>query len=61
MLEIIKQYIDELPSITFDDLYQKYIFSVQDINVSKEISELETDDIISLSRLISRLHKELLS
>lgn len=59
MLEIIKHYIEELQTTTFDDFYQKYIFSVQDINISKEISGLETDDIVSLNKLISKLHNEL--
>lgn len=59
MLETIKSYIEELPEDTFDTFYQKYIFEVQDINIAKEVSGVKTDDILSLDRLIARLHKEL--
>lgn len=59
MLETIKSYIEDLPKDTFDTFYQKYIFEVQDINIAKEVSGVKTDDILSLDRLIARLHKEL--
>lgn len=59
MLETIKSYIENLPEDTFDIFYQKYIFEVQDINITKEVSGVKTDDILSLDRLIARLHKEL--
>ena len=60
MLETIKTYIDELPELDFDDYYQNYIFEVQDQNLELEVSSLKTADILSLDKLIAKLHKELL-
>lgn len=60
MLETIKTYIKELPEQDFDDYYQNYIFEVQDQNITAEVSSVKTTDILSLDKLIARLHKELL-
>ena len=60
MLDCIKTYIIELPECDFETYYQNYIFDVQDQNIAKEISSIKTNDIISLDRLIAKLHKELL-
>lgn len=60
MLEAIKSYISELPSIPFEDYYQNYIFKVQDQNILAEVGSIKTNDILSLDRLIAKLHKELL-
>lgn len=61
MLHTIKTYIKETPDIPFDEYYQRYIFNVQDMNIDSEIASIKTNDIISLDRLIAKLHKELLS
>lgn len=61
MLDTIKSYIGEAPNIIFDEYYQQYIFDVQDSNIAAEVAEIKTDDILSLDRLIAKLHKELLS
>lgn len=61
MLETIKSYINEAPDIPFDEYYQRYIFNVQDMNIDSEIASIKVDDILSLDRLIAKLHKELLS
>lgn len=60
MLETIKSYIKDLPDTSFENYYQNYIFEVQDYNIEKEIRSIKTPDILSLDRLIARLHKELL-
>ena len=60
MLETIKAYIKELPDENFDEFYQKYIFEVQDQNIELEVSSIKTADILSLDKLIAKLHKELL-
>ncbi len=60
MLNTIKTYIKETPNIPFDEYYQRYIFKVQDANIAAEVSSIKTDDILSLDRLISKLHKALL-
>lgn len=59
MLETVKSYIEELPDISFDTYYQRYIFQVQDQNIATEIHSINTDDILSLDRLIAKLSKEL--
>ena len=59
MLSTVKQYIAELPSISFYEYYQRYIFNVQDQNISAEVASIKTDDILSLEKLVERLHKEL--
>ena len=60
MLDTIKTYIKEVPNIPFDEYYQRYIFKVQDTNIESEVKSIKTDDILSLDRLIAKLHKELL-
>lgn len=60
MLETIKTYIKELPDEDFDEFYQNYIFEVQDQNIELEVSSIKTADILSLDKLIAKLHKELL-
>ena len=61
MLDTIKSYINATPNIPFDEYYQRYIFNVQDANIAAEVGSIKTNDILSLDRLISKLHKELLS
>ena len=61
MLATIKTYISELQEISFDDFYQDYIWRVQDHNIFAEVTSVKTDDIMSLSRLVARLNKELSS
>ena len=60
MLETVKRYIKELPDQDFEDFYQNYIFNVQDQNITVEVSSVKTTDILSLEKLIAKLHKELL-
>lgn len=60
MLNTIKTYIKETPDTPFDEYYQRYIFKVQDANIDAEVSSVKTDDILSLDRLIAKLHKELI-
>lgn len=60
MLTMIKTYIQHLPNISFEDYYQNYIFKVQDQNILAEVGSIKTNDILSLDRLIAKLHKELL-
>lgn len=60
MLDTIKSYIKELPDQDFEDFYQEYIFRVQDQNIQAEVNSVNTTDILSLDRLITRLHGELL-
>ena len=59
MLEPVKQFIREVPDIAFGEYYQKYIFRVQDQNITAEVNSVKTDNILSLDMLIDRLYKEL--
>jgi len=59
MLDTVKKYITELPDISFEDYYQNYIFDVQDYNIEMEVNSVKTSDILSLDKLIAKLHKEL--
>lgn len=58
MLDTVCSYISELPDTPFAEYYQRYIFSVQDQNISAEVASIKTDDILSLDRLVARLSKE---
>lgn len=60
MLNTVKSIIEELPDIPFDEYYQRYIFDVQDQNIEAEVSSLNTTDILTIDKLIDKLHKELL-
>lgn len=60
MLDTIKTYIKETPNMPFDEYYQRYIFRVQDANIEAEVGSIKTDDVLSLDRLIAKLHKALL-
>lgn len=58
MLDTVCSYISESSDTPFAEYYQRYIFSVQDQNISAEVSSIKTDDILSLDRLVARLSKE---
>lgn len=58
MLDTVCSYISESPDTPFAEYYQRYIFSVQDQNISAEVASIKTDDILSLDRLVARLSKE---
>lgn len=60
MLESIKSYINDSPNISFEDYYRNYIFEVQDQNIEAEVKSVKSSDILSLDKLIAKLHKELL-
>ena len=60
MLDSVKTYIKNTPDTDFAEYYQRYICSIQDQNIVAEVNSVKTDDILSLDRLIAKLHKELL-
>ena len=60
MLDTVKSYIDNLPADSFEEFYQKYIFTIQDMNIETEVGSVKTSDILSLDKLIARLQKELI-
>ena len=61
MLGIIKSYIKETSDMPFDEFYQRYIFEVQDMNIQSEVNSIKPNDIISLDKLISKLHSAIIN
>ena len=59
MLESIKQLITNSPDISFTEYYQQYVMDVQDYNLGIEVKDLRNADILSVDKLIHKLHKEL--
>ena len=57
MLETVKTYIAELPDTPFEVFYQEYICDVQDQNIQMEINSIQTDEILSVNKLLDKLHK----
>lgn len=60
MLETVKQYVNEPLTISFPEYYERYICQVQDINIVTEVSSVKATDILSLEKLITKLHNQLL-
>ncbi len=60
MLSTVKSYILGLEDIPFYDYYQEYIFYVQDVNIETEVRSIKPNDVISLDKLIAKLHRELM-
>lgn len=59
MLEILKQIIVSTPNTSFAEYYQNYIMEIQDYNLGLEVKDLRNADILSVDKLIHKLHKEL--
>jgi hypothetical protein len=55
MLDTVKTFIKELPDVPFDEFYQRYICYVQDQNIQIEVKGIQTDEIVSLNKLLMRL------
>ena len=58
MLETVKQLIKELPEYSFDEFYQKYIFDIQDDNLSAE-TNISDSTFNSLDKLLNKIRKEM--
>lgn len=58
MLETVKQQIKELPDISFNEFYQRYIFSVQDENIYSETS-FKDSTFFDLNKLLGKIRREL--
>lgn len=55
MLETIKNYISDTNNVPFDEFYQGYICDIQDQNVINELKGIQTEEIITITKLIERL------
>jgi hypothetical protein len=59
MLETVKQLISNSSNTSFAEYYQNYIMKIQDYNLGLEVKDLRNADILSVDKLIHKLHKEL--
>jgi len=58
MLETVKKYIAELPDNDFNDYYQRYIFQIQDDNLSNERG-VSDSTFNSINKLLNKIRKEI--
>lgn len=54
MLETVKQSINNLPCISFEEYYQYYVMDVQDHNIDAEVSFMVRNNNIS-SRILNQI------
>ena len=63
MLDMIKQYINNITDISFNEYYQSYIMQVQDRNIEYELKHLSARNVLSLytmDQLIADTVKEVI-
>ena len=63
MLDTIKQYINNITDISFNEYYQSYIMQVQDRNIESELKHLSARNVLSLytmDQLIADTVKEVI-
>lgn len=63
MLDTIKQYINNITDISFNEYYQSYIMQVQDRNIESELKHLSARNTLSLytmDQLIADTVKEVI-
>lgn len=63
MLDMIKQYINNITDISFNEYYQSYIMQVQDRNIESELKHLSARNVLSLytmDQLIADTVKEVI-
>ena len=63
MLDTIKQYINNIIDISFNEYYQSYIMQVQDMNIESELKHLSARNTLSLytmDQLITDTVKEVI-
>jgi len=58
MLETVKGYIQDLPDMSFEEYYQKYIFSVQDENINLSTSFADST-FFNLDKILGKIRREL--
>lgn len=51
MLDTVKQYIKNVPDISFQQFYQLYVTSVQDSNIDREVSYLINRNILGVNSM----------
>lgn len=56
MLDTVKQYIKNVPDISFQQFYQLYVTSVQDSNIDREVSYLINRNILGVNSMGVLIH-----
>ena len=51
MLDTVKQYIKNVPDISFQQFYQLYVTSVQDSNIDREFSYLVNRNVLGVNSM----------
>ena len=57
MLETLKQTMNDLPCISFEEYYQRYVMDVQDTSIDSEVSYLLRNNSMSsviINKVINR-------
>lgn len=66
MLETIKYTIENIPDVTFHQYYIDHVIAIQDRNIENEINATfrnlcpESKTLLSIDKLISKIHKEVI-
>lgn len=58
MLETVKKQIEDLPDISFEEYYQKYVFSIQDENIYSTTSFSDIT-FFNLDKILGKIRREL--
>ena len=58
MLDSIKQMIENVPCISFEEYFQRYIMEVQDNSIDSEVSFLLKNNFPSVNSMIRLINKE---
>lgn len=56
MLDTVKQYIKNVPDISFQQFYQLYVTSVQDSNIDREVSYLINRNVLGVNSMGVLIH-----
>jgi len=58
ILKTVKEYIEELPNITFHQFYISYIMKVQDDNIELESKFLSANNLLDVGFIENTIMKE---
>ena len=58
MLDSIKQMIENVPCISFEEYFQRYIMEVQDGSIDEEVAFLLRNNFPSANAIIRLINKE---
>ena len=58
MLKTIKEYISNLPMVSFERFYINYIMQIQDENIEREMQYLSNKNLLDVKRMENSIVKE---